>query len=97
VRLEPRDVPRALKSQANLIRKRGAVAGRVLVLRLFGLPAPRLRGFSLLKNWLDLPWLEKLQSTLGTARRIVKRGLRRPLQIDPDDIVRRVRRERAPD
>ena len=92
VELEPSGVPQALKSQPNLIHKRGAVFGRVMALRLFGLPAPHLRGFSLFRNWLRLPILDKLQSTLGTVRRIFGRGLRHPRPIDPDEIVRRDRR-----
>lgn len=79
LQIEPADPRKALVSQANLIRKRGAIWGRVLALRLFGLPAPRLRGFSLLHNWLRLPLLEQAQSTLGTMRRIVQRRLWRPL------------------
>jgi coenzyme F420 hydrogenase subunit beta len=87
--LEPREASQALKSQANLIRKRGAVWGRVLALRSLGLPVPRLRGFSLFANWLRLPFVEKLQATLGTVRRIVQRGWWRPLRFDAADVVRR--------
>ncbi len=65
-------------SQLNLIAKRGAVGGRIATLRLLGLPAPRLRGFSLFKNWLRLSFDEKLRSTLGTVRRVFSRGYFRP-------------------
>jgi coenzyme F420 hydrogenase subunit beta len=77
VQIEPRDASVALQSQANLIRKRGAVWGRVLTLRLLGLPAPHLRGFSMFENWLRLSLLEKIQSTAGTARRVLRRRLLR--------------------
>jgi coenzyme F420 hydrogenase subunit beta len=65
-------------SQKNLIAKRGAIGGRIAVLRLLGLPAPRLKGFSLLRNWLKLRFMEKLRSTLGTLRRVFTRGYFRP-------------------
>ncbi len=87
--LEPANVDKALASQVNLIRKRGAIGGRVFTMRVLGLPAPRLRGFALLKNWLQLSILEMAQSTLGTARRIVQRGQFRPLRMAGDAIVRR--------
>ncbi|HXG48012.1 MAG TPA: Coenzyme F420 hydrogenase/dehydrogenase, beta subunit C-terminal domain [Methylomirabilota bacterium] len=89
VHLEPMEVSKALQSQVNLIRKRGAIWGRVLMFRLFGLPVTRLRGYSLFRNWLKLPLVEKGKSTLGTARRILQRGYRRPLVIAAEDVVRR--------
>lgn len=66
------------KSQLGLVAKRGAVGGRIATLRLLGLPAPSLRGFSLLKNWLGLSFDEKLRSTIGTVRRVFTRGYFRP-------------------
>lgn len=66
------------RSQRNLITKRGAIGGRIAMLRLFGLPAPRLKGFSLFQNWRQLSWNEKLRSTAGTLRRMVTRGYFRP-------------------
>jgi coenzyme F420 hydrogenase subunit beta len=73
VHLEPADARDALNSQVNLIRKRGAIWGRLLIMRLCGQPVPHLAGFSLLYNWARLPLQDKLRSTLGTARRIVRR------------------------
>jgi coenzyme F420 hydrogenase subunit beta len=93
VTLAPADVPKALNSQPNLIRKRGSIWGRLLALRLFGLPAPELRGFSLFENWMSLSLMEKAQSTLGTARRIVQRQLYRPLKILDSEVVRRTREQ----
>jgi len=75
----PLSVEDALASQVNLTRKRGAVAGRVFAMRLLGLPAPRLRGFSLWRNWWALDFADKVKSTLGTVVRIVQRGQFRPL------------------
>ncbi len=62
------------KSQRDVLRKRGAVWGRTLAMRIFGIPTPKLEGFSLFENWRRLPFLHKLKSTLGTARRIILRG-----------------------
>ena len=60
-------------SQKNLLTKRGAIWGRLLALKSFGIPTPRLDGFSLFKNWLSVPAAEKLRSVVGTVRRIVQR------------------------
>ena len=73
-----------LESQTNLIAKRGAVGGRVATLRACGLPAPKLRGFSLAKNWWRLSWREKFRSTVGTLKRAIKRGYFRPLRLEAD-------------
>lgn len=96
IELVERDVSVALRSQVNLVRKRGAVGGRIAALRLAALPAPRLRGFSLVGNWMRLTLLEKLQSTLGTARRIVTRRLRHPLRIDAEDVAPCAASDRRP-
>jgi coenzyme F420 hydrogenase subunit beta len=67
-------------SQRELQKKRGAIWGRVTSLKALGVPAPRLRGFSLFRNWLRIPLKDKLRSTLGTARRALQRGYRRPIE-----------------
>ena len=51
------------------------------MMKLLGLPAPRLRGFSLFKNWRRLSLEEKLRSTIGTLRRIITRRYHRPLRL----------------
>ncbi len=63
-------------SQANLLAKRRSIWGRLAAMRLFGVPVPRLSGFSLFRNWLGLPVGGKARSIAGTARRIIKRGYR---------------------
>lgn len=68
------------KSQPGMPVKRGAVWGRLLALKAFGIPTPRIEGFSLYRNWRRLSLGEKTRSTLGTARRIVQRGYCRPLK-----------------
>ena len=81
VTLAPAEAWKLINSQKNLTAKRGAIGGRMLMMKMLGLPAPRLRGFSLFKNWLKLGWGEKLRSTLGTVRRIVTRRYHRPLRL----------------
>jgi coenzyme F420 hydrogenase subunit beta len=71
--LVPSSVERVVASQAGLIRKKGAVWGRLATMRLCGLPVPRHRGYGLFKLWLRLPLLEKLRSTAGTLRRMLAR------------------------
>jgi coenzyme F420 hydrogenase subunit beta len=50
-----------------------------MAMKLLGIPYPRLEGFHLFENWLDLSLKEKMKSILGTARRIVQRNYFRPL------------------
>jgi coenzyme F420 hydrogenase subunit beta len=76
---KPVGVHEVIKSQQNLFEKRGAIWGRIITMKMFGLPTPRLRGFSLFRNWLRLSFTDKLRSTVGTARRIIVRRLYRPL------------------
>jgi coenzyme F420 hydrogenase subunit beta len=64
-------------SQPNLLSVRGAVLGRVLTMKVLGLAAPRYRRIPMIRAWLRLPAGLKLRSTIGTARRIRSRGLRR--------------------
>lgn len=79
--VQPSTPAHLLKSQENLLRKRGAIWGRIFAMRLFGLPTPKLRGFSLFRSWLILGRREKVRSIFGTMRRIVRRGFLRPNQI----------------
>ncbi len=81
VTLTPATPRKLLDSQRNLINKRAAIWGRLWAFRLFGLPTPDLKGFSLFRNWRQLPLKEKLRSTLGTVRRIITRRYYRPLNI----------------
>jgi len=89
LQLKPASPAHLIQSQINLLRKRGAVWGRVLALKMLGLPAPRLRGFSLFENWLKLSFLEKVKSIFGTLRRIVQRGYFRPNNLAARRLVKR--------
>jgi coenzyme F420 hydrogenase subunit beta len=72
-------------SQKGMPVKRGAVWGRVLALKAFGLPVPRYVGFSLFKGWLRISTEEKARSIIGTIRRIIKRKYYRKLIINRND------------
>ena len=72
------------RSQPNLLRGRGAVWARILVSRLMGVDAPHYRGFPMLRFWLmKLSCMEQVRSILGTARRVLRRGLRNRVTIVP--------------
>jgi len=62
------------RSQKELLRKRGAIWGRVTTMRALGIPAPHFQGFSLFRNWLKLSTGQKIRSTLGTVKRIITRN-----------------------
>jgi coenzyme F420 hydrogenase subunit beta len=71
------DADRLPASQPGLRRVRGSVGGRIAMLRLVGLPTPRFRNLPMLPSWWRVLTLrEKLQSTVGTLRRIRRRRLR---------------------
>jgi coenzyme F420 hydrogenase subunit beta len=60
------------------------VWARLLTCRLLGVPAPRYRGFPMFRYWWTrLSMMEKARTVLGTARRIVRRGLRSRIAIEP--------------
>lgn len=70
------------RSQPNLVATRGAVWGRILACRLAGVAAPRYRHLATFPTWLrSLTWRQRVQSTVGTLRRIIHKRLyrRRPV------------------
>jgi len=69
-------------SQRDMPLKRGAVWGRILAMKAFGIPTPKLKGFFLFRNWKRLTLEDKARSILGTARRIVQRGYFKPIKRD---------------
>ena len=72
-RVEPSTLP---ASQMNLLRTRGSLWGRALVLRAALLPAPRFPGMPTFRFWWrELSVRGKAQSTIGTLRRIRKKRL----------------------
>lgn len=75
------------ESQPGLEATRGAVWGRLITMRLLGLPVPRFLGLPAGRLWWRLPFRDKLTSTGGTWRRIRSRRLRSP-EFDDKDIPR---------
>ena len=69
------------RSQKNLLGKRQAIWGRLLAMKLLGIPCPQLKGFHLFENWLDLAAKEKAKSILGTVKRIIRRNYFKPWDI----------------
>ena len=62
-------------AQTNLLQRRRELFGRLFALAAFGVPYPRLNGFSLLHSWLQLSLGIKVKTIIGTARRIIRRRL----------------------
>ena len=62
------------QSQPNLLRTRGALWGRLLTCRLMGVAAPAYMNMPLFPHWWRaLSFRQKLQSILGTVKRLSKR------------------------
>ncbi len=68
------------KSQKALLERRRHLWGRLLTLRLMGIPVPRFVGFNLFNNWLALGIIEKIRSFCGTFKRIIMRRWTRPIK-----------------
>lgn len=74
--------PERVVSGQGLGRRRAEVHGRLTGLRLFGVPTPEFTGFPLKTAWAQtVPALRKVRVILGTAKRVLLRGLwhRNPL------------------
>jgi coenzyme F420 hydrogenase subunit beta len=61
-------------AQPNLVRKHREVFGRLLAMRMLGIPIPRFVGFALFQGWMKVSMSHKVRSVLGTMRRAVLRG-----------------------
>ncbi len=74
------------RSQKALLARRRQLWGRLLMMRMMRVPAPRYVGFSLFKSWLGLPVMDKTRSLGGTLKRIVSRGWTKPskLTVNPE-------------
>jgi coenzyme F420 hydrogenase subunit beta len=73
-------------SQPNLIHARGSIWGRIWTCRALGAATPRYEGFPFFRFWLrSLTFREKLSSLLGTAKRVFRKGLLKPITIEPFD------------
>jgi len=69
------------RAQPNLRATHGAVWGRRLAMRAVGLPAPQDKGRKLMRQWRDLGRRERIQSILGTWKRVLRERLWRKVRI----------------
>jgi coenzyme F420 hydrogenase subunit beta len=81
VRLQRADASILPQSQKALLNRRCHLFGRLLAMRMMGVPFPYFKGFSLRENWLKLSATEKLYSVVGSLKRIITRGWMCPLEI----------------
>ncbi len=76
IELQREDATLLARSQPNLLGARGAVAGRAWATRVAGVATPSFKGFALWRYWWgELSLKEKLRSTVGTWRRMRRKGL----------------------
>ena len=75
--LERNDPTLLPRSQPNLLSTRGALWARLKVLNFLGAAIPDYSGFAMFKFWfLELGLREKIQSVIGTAKRVFSKRLR---------------------
>jgi coenzyme F420 hydrogenase subunit beta len=74
VHLTPAPRKRILVAQKSLLDRRRELFGRLLSLRLLGIPVPRFTGFNLARSWIKLPLGRKCKTIAGTLRRALQRG-----------------------
>ncbi len=72
--LTPSTAGRVIAGQGLTVRRQ-ELFGRLVALRLLGIPAPRYRGFSLFHAWRRIPLKRKVVTIAGTLRRFLQRGL----------------------
>ena len=69
-------------SQPKLLRSRGMLWARLVVLRVFGAAAPVYIGFSLLPFWIsELSFKEKVKSFGGTIKRVYRKSLNKRVSV----------------
>ncbi len=82
IALQREDATLLPRSQPNLLGGRGAVAGRMWATRVAGVPTARFKGFAMWRYWWsELTIAEKLRSTVGTWRRMGRKGLRKRVEV----------------
>jgi coenzyme F420 hydrogenase subunit beta len=82
--IQPRDPKILPASQPALLKTRGNVWARILVSRLLGAATPTYKNFALFRFWYsELSLKQKMQSIFGSAKRVLRKGLRHRLPIAP--------------
>jgi coenzyme F420 hydrogenase subunit beta len=84
--LEPVNPESVALSQKWLERKRQELFGRLLVMKLAGIPTPDYENFDLYSHWKELSIQSKFKSLVGTLRRIVKRQWRKPVELNAPSV-----------
>ncbi|MGI6455143.1 MAG: Coenzyme F420 hydrogenase/dehydrogenase, beta subunit C-terminal domain [bacterium] len=81
VTLKPLAASEVIRAQTSLLSRRRVLFGRLLAMRMLGIPIPRFTGFALLRSWMRIPLRERFRSIAGTLHRLIQRGRwhRRPL------------------
>lgn len=74
VSLKRIDHSQVIRAQ-GLITRKPEIFGRLLAMKVLFIPIPRFISFQLFKAWLKLGQWRKVETILGTLRRILQRGL----------------------
>lgn len=79
--LRPSTPAAVIAAQPNLVGRRRELFGRLLAMWLLLVPSPNYKSFSLFQSWIRIPFVRKIETILGTMRRLVFRRLlmRRPV------------------
>jgi hypothetical protein len=69
-----------MAAQVNLLSRRREIFGRLFARKLLLVPTPQYIGFSLLRSWIEIPFVLKCRTIVGTLVRLIQRGMwrRRP-------------------
>lgn len=81
---EPVAVDSIARSQRGLLRVRGSLWGRLLVLRMMGVASPRYGNMPMFPVWwASLTWRQRLQSMAGMAKRVFTKQLYARRSVSP--------------
>lgn len=84
ITLEKNDAGLLPASQPNLLKTRGSLWARLIVLSLLGAATPKYLGFKTFRYWWEaLSLKNKLQSFFETSKRVFKKNLHRRIEISP--------------
>jgi coenzyme F420 hydrogenase subunit beta len=73
VHLERSSAQVVIVAQKSLLQRRKELFGRLVALRMLGIPVPRFRGFELRSAWLQQPLGVQIKTLAGTLRRALQR------------------------
>jgi len=74
LKLFPSNTDDVIEAQ-GLVTRRKEVFGRILAMKVLGIPTPAYKGFSLFKAWRHNSFIKQVKIVLGTLRRLIQRGL----------------------